>query len=74
MGKVKPGERRVFPVAPGRHEIELRIDWTGSPTVEVSLAAGEAATLECASLTKPFSAMFRAVFKRREYIQLSRVE
>lgn len=42
VGKVRLGEQLATPVAAGRHVVQARIDWTGSPKVRVYLhPAGE---------------------------------
>jgi len=40
-GKVGPGGRLVLPVPPGHHTVQARIDWAGSPVVDVEVGGGE---------------------------------
>jgi len=47
VGQVQRGQRLEFPVAPGRHEIFLKIDWCTSPVVEVDAQPGEVIELSC---------------------------
>jgi hypothetical protein len=52
-GKVGLGERLVIPVATGRHVVQARIDWTGSPKVHVYLHSGGAVVLRAHSAGSP---------------------
>jgi hypothetical protein len=36
-GKLRPGQELSLDVLPGRHIIRARIDWTGSPSQEISV-------------------------------------
>ncbi|MBM7808868.1 hypothetical protein JOD57_004705 [Geodermatophilus bullaregiensis] len=44
-GTVARGEQVELPVAPGRHSVRAVIDWSGSPLVQVEVAAGATAHL-----------------------------
>lgn len=61
-------------VAPGPHEVFLRIDWARSQTVELDLGEGETAHLECEPKGTAFSAPLYAFFRPRQYLELRRVE
>jgi hypothetical protein len=34
LGAIKSGETKSFPVDPGKHTIQLRIDWAKSPAMD----------------------------------------
>jgi hypothetical protein len=40
VGKIRRGGRLAFAVSPGHHHVQARIDWTGSPQVEVNVIDG----------------------------------
>lgn len=44
-GVVARGGEVAIEVEPGRHAVRARIDWTGSPTIEVEVASGEETVL-----------------------------
>ncbi len=48
VGQVRNGQQVEFDVAPGRHEVRLKIDWTGSNTVTFD-AAQDPLDFECGS-------------------------
>jgi len=70
VGDVRDGESAEFPVAPGLHEVFLRIDWGGSPRMWVQCAAGGVARLTCRGHANPFGAVFTALFAWDRYIHL----
>jgi hypothetical protein len=47
VGAVSAGQSRVFTIAPGKHVVRARLDWSRSRAVELDLAAGETAYLVC---------------------------
>ena len=71
-GTVKHGVGVEIEVAPGNHEVQMKVDWATSPPLEVTLAEGERAEFECAPNANPLTAMFYAVFSRSNYIRLER--
>ncbi|WP_131732332.1 hypothetical protein [Actinomadura formosensis] len=40
-GKIKPGGEVSVDIAPGTHEVQARIDWSGSPRLAFTAAPGE---------------------------------
>ena len=44
-GQLRRGKEIVIEVAPGEHAVRIKIDWTGSPTVHVTVATGEQVNL-----------------------------
>jgi len=45
-GTIENGELKSFTVIPGAHKIQARIDWCGSPEVQVYLSEGQTQTLQ----------------------------
>lgn len=69
VGKIRNGEAAEFLVAPGLHEVFLRIDWCGSPRLSVKCAPGGEARLTCRAHLNPFGAYFAIFFAPNEYIR-----
>lgn len=44
-GRLRRGKEIVIDVAPGHHEVRIKIDWTGSPQVAVDVAADQQVNL-----------------------------
>jgi hypothetical protein len=67
---LRQGESRVLELPPGPHRVRARIDWTGSPEVEVEVVAG--ATLECrVEPAGPAIAVLWQIFGRDQYLRMS---
>jgi hypothetical protein len=49
VGSLAPGEQRRFPVDPGRHTVGVRMDWTRSGLLPITVGEGETVSLECGS-------------------------
>lgn len=47
IGSVKRGRSLSFPVAAGKHEVHLEINWCRSPSLEVEVRPGETSNLVC---------------------------
>jgi len=47
VGSIHRRKTRSFEVPPGRHRVQLRIDFCSSPPVDVYVSAGEEAHFEC---------------------------
>jgi hypothetical protein len=73
-GTVKHGEGVEIEVEPGSHQVQMKIDWAGSPILETDLAEGERAEFTCAPNASPLTAIFYAFFRRSNYIRLERSE
>ena len=70
VGKVRRGEEKSFPVAPGEHWVRLKIDWGSSQPVDVSLAEGQEVSLYCEPRAKPWTILYWMTFGRNRYITL----
>jgi hypothetical protein len=69
VGRLRNGEEKTFLVEPGGHEVEIRIDWMGSPPLELDLAAGEEARLSCRG-RNPLLVPYWITLGRKRYIAL----
>jgi hypothetical protein len=47
VGRLRNGSEAVFPVAPGQHRLVIRIDWTGSPFEDFTIADGQTIHFAC---------------------------
>lgn len=76
VAKIKNGEQIEIDVAPGNHELYLKIDWCQSNRIEFDLNKN-AMEFECGSSLRgdkfwiPFIELYYITFKRKEYIWLS---
>lgn len=48
-GKIRAGKSAEFEVAPGKHDIQIHVDWCKSPVFNVDVAENQTKTLECGS-------------------------
>jgi hypothetical protein len=69
--RIRPDTLVTIPVAPGRHDVEARVDWLSSPTVAVDVGPGEAVALECAGQRSVFAALKHLFVRRNEYLSLT---
>ena len=69
VGRLRPGGAVTAAVAPGRHVVQVRIDWTGSPEVAVEVGAGSTVSL----VATPGRAVWAApeMFSRTGWVQLT---
>jgi hypothetical protein len=73
VGKIGRGGSQVVEVQGGEHEVRLKIDWCCSPSIQVTLAAGENVELSAAPNAHPLTVLYYVTFGRKRYIRLSRV-
>jgi hypothetical protein len=52
-GRVRPRKSIDVEVEPGQHEVRMKIDWAGSPTIPLDLKAGDTARLVCWANVNP---------------------
>ena len=69
VGRLRLGDEKTFEVQPGRHEIQLAIDWTRSEPVLLELADGDKARLVCHG-RNPFLALYWITAGQDRYIAL----
>lgn len=71
-GEIRAGEEQSFAVAPGRHWVQGRIDWTGSPRLEFEVGPGETVRLRLAPRANPLTGLW-FVFGSTRWLRLTRV-
>ena len=49
VGSVRAGDSATIPVSPGRHSLQLRIDWAGSEQTDFEVKPGDQVFYECGS-------------------------
>jgi len=72
VAKVRHGQRLELPVAPGRHEVFLKIDWCRSPIVTVDAQPGEVIQLFCEPAGTPRQGLRDVTSNTDSYINLVR--
>jgi hypothetical protein len=68
VGRLKPGETLEVPVSAGRHSVAARIDWSGSPAVNLDLNDGDRIDLT----VKPSANGWTKLFTRSGWLSLAR--
>jgi hypothetical protein len=63
------GELRVL-VAPGRHRVQVKIDWCGSPAVDVDVEEGVVQVLDCGPNATPLTLMYYVFLRVGRYLKL----
>jgi hypothetical protein len=72
-GSVGRDQSVLVPVAPGQHQVRLKIDWCGSPDVTVDVPMESQITLTCEP-TGGFQGFLAMVTRPRSYLKLWRDE
>lgn len=57
-------------VEPGRHRVQLKIDWCSSPAIDVDVPEGGAQVLDCGPNATPLTAFFYVIFRTGHYLAL----
>jgi hypothetical protein len=78
MARIKPGETKVFTVAPGQHDLQLKIDWASSERLRVNIGDSDRAEFVCApqitqneiSFKVGFKLIYLLTLKHKRYISL----
>ncbi len=73
IGRIGNGETKSFPVAPGKHQLALKVDWCGSNEVSFSVSSGDSLAFLCDSTLRGFSvwaALYYVLFARDRYLWL----
>lgn len=68
-GDIGPGEELAIPASAGHHRVQARIDWTGSPQVDVVVAPHQTPRLVVRPAGSAAMAMFQ-VLGRTRYLKL----
>ncbi|MFS2027542.1 hypothetical protein [Massilia sp. CT11-137] len=69
-GRVADGQEIRLHVEPGRHRVQLKIDWCGSPAVDVDVAEGSAQVLDCGPNATLLTLLFYVFFRAGHYLAL----
>jgi hypothetical protein len=73
LGAVKRGQSLDYEIGPGRHKVQLKIDWARSPAIEVDVAAGEEAVIRCWPRANPLRAVYWMTLGRKRWIGIELV-
>jgi hypothetical protein len=71
VDRIRNGAAMDLEVSPGRHEVQLRIDWCRSRPQKVDLGAGDVADLVCRSAPL-WAVPYKITLGRDNYIALER--
>jgi hypothetical protein len=65
--RISENETNEYSLVPGRHVVELRIDWCGSQKAEVEIQSGHPVEVSCRLAP---SGSWRIIFSRNSYVQI----
>lgn len=68
-GEVRDGQEVRHTVTPGTHAVAMKIDWSGSDTLSVTLGSGETACFVCEP-TASSAMTLRDLLSRRAWVSL----
>jgi len=68
--RISNGSDVEFIVEPGKHTVQMKIDWCSSLKFDVDIAAGESKILECGPNASPFSGLLYIALWKSKYIWL----
>jgi len=68
VGNIKASSDFRVNVTPGRHQIELRIDWCSSPPLDLSVEDGSNTVVTCGPNSKWLFELIYISFLRHRYI------
>lgn len=74
VARLRAGESCAFDVAPGCHELFLKIDWGRSEKIDVDLTGGQTAKFFCAPRGNVFTGLYWATIGSRRSIALTQIE
>lgn len=69
-GRIGNGAEVRVQVQPGRHRVQLKIDWCASPALDVDVPDGAAQTLDCGPNATPLTAVFYVALRPGHYLAL----
>ncbi len=73
VGRVGAGETASVEVAPGPHEVMMKMDLNQSPPLTVDVADGRDANLHCAPNANALTGFYYGTLGRKKYIALRQV-
>ena len=69
-GRIGNGTEVRVRVAPGRHRVQVKIDWCASPALDVDVAEGVAQVLDCGPNATPLTALVYVALRPGHYLAL----
>lgn len=73
VGRLYAGGSSAIEVAPGSHEVFLKIDWCRSEKIDVNLTPGEVVRFLGGSRANPLTIFYWMTFGRSRYLTLTRI-
>jgi hypothetical protein len=73
IGRIGDGEKRVFEITPGQHQLVVKVDWAKTPAVTFVAAQGQTANFSCGSNLRGFRlilTLYYAIFASSKYLWL----
>jgi hypothetical protein len=74
VAKIRRGQHLEHPLAPGEHEIYMKISWCRSPVVRINVSPGDVIRLHCAPGGPATEALGDVLVGSKGYISLTRVQ
>jgi len=71
VGLIADGGVESFAVAPGDHSVQLKLDWTRSPPVEITVEEGRELHLLGGPRGGSLTVLFDLLFRPRSYLRLT---
>ena len=72
VGSLENGMTQRFLVEPGKHSVQMKIDWCSSPSIDVNVAAGHEEKFQCGPNGNPLLAFYFITLGRKKYVRLER--
>jgi hypothetical protein len=73
VGEIHNGESKDFDVAPGTHNLMLKVDWCHSRELPFDLSPGRDLEIDCTPSARGWAvllSLYFVLFKRTDYIDL----
>ena len=70
VASVSNGAAVEIEVEPGKHAVQMKIDWCNSQKFDVDVGAEQTVTLECGPSASPFLALLYITLWKNKYIWL----
>lgn len=70
VASVSNGSDADITVKPGKHRVQLKIDWCGSPPIDLEVGDGQTVVVECGPNSHPLLALLYITFWKGKYIWL----
>ena len=73
VDRIKQNEEVAHPLVPGRHRLELKLDWVTSPPETFDVAPGQTVVFTCRPNPHAANVLLYITVKRKQYLALERV-